>query len=199
MTIIIALKDEENKRIILGADKQSSCGQIIYKSSGKIISVPIQIEDEYGKKLRKTEINMGLCGYAFLKSFFQHGFDIPNKEKNENFIEYLYKKFFPQFREALNNNQLVRVKDGMLNTESGMIFVFEGEIYLIGSNLCVDILNNEFYVDGSGWEVATGSLYTNLNFHKEMDKKEIVEQAIISAGENTIYCDTDVQIKEINY
>lgn len=197
MTIIVALKDKENNRIILGADKQSTCGQIIHKSPSKIIELPITVKDE--ESIEKKKLHIGLCGYAFMKSFFQHGFEIPSMNKKNNFIEYLYQKFFPKLRKALTDNSLVIIKDGQLDTESGMLFIFDNEIYCIGSNFCIDILDNDFYVDGSGWQVATGSLYTNLKYHSDMDKIEMVKQAILSAGENTIYCDTDVEIKIIEY
>ena len=197
MTIIVALKDKENKRIILGADKQATWGQLIYKSPSKLIELPITIEDE--ESIEKSKIHIGLCGYCFMKTFFQHGFKIPKMNKNENFIEYLYQKFFPNLRKALTDNSLVITKDGRLNTNSGMLFIFDNEVYCIGSNFCIDILDDEFFVDGSGWEVATGSLYTNLKYHQNMDKVEMVKQAIMSAGKNTIYCDTDVEIKTIEY
>ena len=199
MTIIVALKDEENKRVILGADKQATCGQIIHKAKSKMISLPLKIEDKYGKVIKKTKIHIGLCGYAFMKTLLKYGITVPNMRDDEEFITYLYHKLFPQIREEITENKLVKVKDGMLLSETGMILVFDGEIYLIGSNLCVDVLDNEFFVDGSGWQVATGSLYTNLNYHKNMSKKKMVKQAIVAAGKNTIYCDTDVEIKEIHY
>lgn len=197
MTIIVALKDKENKRIILGADKQASKGQMIYKFPSKLIELPLTIEDE--DSMEKSKIYIGVCGHGFLLSFFQYGFEIPKMNKKENFISYLYKKFFPKLNEALIDNSLVVKEDGQLNTGSGMLFVYDNEVYVIGSSFCINILDSDFYVDGSGWQVATGSLWTNLKYHSKMDKVEMVKQSIMSAGENTIYCDTDVEIKTIEY
>lgn len=199
MTIIVALKDEKNNRVIMGADKQTTYGQLINKSPSKLITLPLNIVDKYGKIIEESEIHIGLCGYAFMKGFFEHGFEIPVMNEKDNFVKYLYQNFFPSLRRALTDNSLVELKDNKLNTESGMLFVFKGEIYEIARNLSVTKIDNEFHVDGSGYEVATGSLYTNLKYHNELDKKEIVKQAIETVGENTIYCDTDVEIIEIKY
>ena len=197
MTIIVALKDKENNQVLLGADKQTTRGQMTYKSPGKLITLPLTITGD--DVIEKSEMHIGLCGYAFMKTFFKYGFDIPKMNHGMDFISYLYQKFFPELRKGLTDNSLVKKKEGELDTESGMLIVFEGEIYCIGSNFCVDIIDSDFYTMGSGCEVATGSLYTNLKYHPETDKKEIVKQAIKSAGENTIYCNTEVEIKEIKY
>ena len=199
MTIIIALKDEKNNRVIMGADKQTTCGQLIQKSPSKLINLPLNIIDEYGKIIEESEIHIGLCGYAFMKEFFKHGFEIPVMNEKDKFVKYLYQDFLPSLRRALTDNLLVKLKDNSIDTKSGMLFVFKGEIYEIASNLSVTEIDNEFHVDGSGYEVATGSLYTNLKYHEDLDKKEIVKQAIETAGENTIYCDTNVEIIEIKY
>ena len=199
MTIVIALRDEKNERIILGADSQSTQGQLIHKGSSKIFSIPIDMMDEYGRIISRKEIHIGFSGNMFFHTFLEYGFDIPKMKYDEDFIEYLYKAFFPTIQENATAQQLVEVQDNQIDTGSSLIMVFEGNIYHIQYNLGVNLLDDDFLIVGSGYEVALGSLCTNLKYHSKSDYEEIVKQAILVTGENTIYCDENVQIKIIEY
>lgn len=199
MTIIIALKDKKNKRIIIGADKQGTLGQCKVKVPTKIFSLPVDIVDGYGEVIDTAKIHIGISGYGFLKHFLQYGFNIPQMNEHQEFIEYLYQTFLPCLREVLTENQLVDVNNNSLDTESYMIMVFKGEIYRVENNFGVDVIDEEYYINGSGYEVALGSLYTNLTFHNNLNRIEIVKQAIRAASATTIYCSGEVDLKVINY
>ena len=199
MTIVIALKDPENKRVIMAADRRIISGQLIYKAHTKLFSLPLNIVDGYGEVIDTATIHIGFAGASFLDTFFKHGFTIPDMNSNQDFVEYLYKSFFPAMSNKLVDNYIGEVDSNQLNTWSEFIFVFHGEIYHIQYNFGVNISDDDFIVIGSGVQVATGSLYTNLKFHPEMNKVDMVKQAVISVGDNTIYCDSDVEVKIINY
>ena len=86
----------------------------------------------------------------------------------------------------------------VFDSESGMIIVYKDNIYEIFSRFSIS-LNDEYAVTGSGWQLAIGSLYTNLHFNKYIPREEMVRQAIITCGVNTIYCDNNVNLKVIDY
>lgn len=199
MTIIIALKDKKNKEVILGADKQATCGQMKYQSKDKLIEIPIDIIDGYGKKIDTEILHIALTGHMFLSSFLMHGFDIPPLDEKQNFMDYLYQDFLPTLKQILQEDNLIMIDNNISDMESAFIFVFKGEIYNVNYKFGVDVLEQDYLILGSGMQVATGSLYTNLKYHTDISYKEIVKQAIETCGENTIYCDSNSIIKTIKY
>ena len=66
MTIAIALKDRENKRIILGTDTQATYGQIILQTNDKIIELPIQIVDGYHEPIATETLHIAITGDLYL-------------------------------------------------------------------------------------------------------------------------------------
>ena len=120
-------------------------------------------------------------------------------DENETFIEYLYNGLFPVIQRKITDQQLVEIDNSQLDTESGMIFVFDGEIYNIQYNLGVNLIEDDYFVEGSGYEIAIGSLYTNLRFHSHISYERMVKEAIMTVGETTIYCDAEVEMEIINY
>ena len=98
--------------------------------------------------------------------------------------------------QQLMDKKLLGTQDDRFSSESNIIIIYDGEIYEISSNFGVNTLK-EYGVIGSGWKVAIGSLYTNLHYHPHLDKVEMVKQALIACGVNTIYCDTNTDIHVI--
>ena len=199
MTIVIAVRDKKNKRIILGADKQATRGQLILKSTSKLFSLPVNIVNGYGEIIDTKTIHIGFSGSPYLKLLIQYGIIIPSMDENETFIEYLYNGLFPVIQRKITDQQLVEIDNSQLDTESGMIFVFDGEIYNIQYNLGVNLIEDDYFVEGSGYEIAIGSLYTNLRFHSHISYERMVKEAIMTVGETTIYCDAEVEMKIIKY
>lgn len=200
MTIIIGLKDTKNKKIILGADTQCTRGQEEIHGVNKIIEIPIDIVDGYGETIKTEILYIASCGWSFLESFLEYGFEPPTMNEQQKFIEYLYNNFLPDLRAILQEDNLIKIDNNVSDSSSAFIFVFQDTLYSISRRFAVDyITDKEYIINGSGSEIALGSIYTNLTFHKDMDYKDIVEQAIISSGENTIYCDATPNIKIIKY
>jgi len=199
MTIAIALKDTKNKRIIIGTDTQATYGQLTYTTQDKIIEIPINIVDGYNETINTEVLHIAMAGCLYLSSFLKYGFQPPSMNEQQNFIEYLYQDFLPELKVLLHEDNLVAVDNNVTDTESKFLFIFKDEVYGIQYNFGVTQLEADFLVEGSGWQVATGSLYTNLTYHEDMDYEEMVKQAIESCGNTTIYCDTTPNIKIIKY
>lgn len=199
LTIAIALKDIKNNQIIIGTDKQATCGQVIYKTNDKLIEVPIDIIDGYGETIDTKTFHIALSGNLYLGSFLSHGFVVPPLDENQKFMDYLYQDFLPSLRQILQEDNLIAIDNNISDMESSFIIVFDDEIYNVNYRLGIDIIEQEYLVIGSGTQMAIGSLYTNLNYHNDISYKEIVKQAIETCGENTIYCDSNPVIKIIKY
>lgn len=197
MTIGIALKDKENHRIILGSDKQSTLGDIkTVSSEPKQVTCEIKIVDGYYNHVDTKEIHFLFAGWSFLKGFMKHTFEIPDIQENQDFIEYLYNDLLECFRQQLLDKKLLGTNDEKFSSESDVLIIYDGEIYELDSNFGVN-QRRDYGVIGSGWKVAIGSLYTNLHYHSYLDKEDMVKQALIACGVNTIYCDTNMDIKII--
>ena len=182
MTIGIALKDKEKNRIIIGSDKQSTAFDIQTTIPGKkYVTKEVKIVDGYYNHIDTKEIHFLFAGWGFLKSFMKYTFEIPDMQENQNFIEYLYNDLLECFRQELLNKKLLGTNDDKFDSEGNVLIIFDGEIYELDSNFGVNRL----------------SLYTNLHYHPHTDKKDMVKQAIITCGVNTIYCDTNADINII--
>lgn len=199
MTIVIALNDKQNKRIILGTDKQATWGQLIFNTNDKIIELPIDITDGYGNVFETETLYIGFCGLLYLSSFLKYGFEPPVMNEKQKFIEYLYNNFLPELKGLLYDDNLVEVNNNVTDIESGLILIFKDKVYNVSSRFGVNVLEEEYIVEGSGRQVALGSLCTNLTYNPNLDYKKMVEQAIKVCGVNTIYCDDQVNIKIIKY
>jgi len=86
----------------------------------------------------------------------------------------------------------------IFDSDSNMIIVFDGEIYEIQSNFTIHKIDKDYSAIGSGWLIAIGSLYTNLHYHPYLDREDVVRQALTTCGVNTIYCDTNLDLKIID-
>lgn len=199
MTIAIALKDLKNNQIILGVDKQATCGQIIHKTKDKLIELPIDVIDGYGETVDTEILHIALSGNLYLGSFLSHGFIIPPLDEQQNFMDYLYQDFLPSLKQILQEDNLIAIDNNISDMESSFIMVFKDQIYNVNYRFGIDVLEQDYIVIGSGTQMAIGSLYTNLNYHTDISYKEIVKQAIETCGENTIYCDSNPVIKTIKY
>ena len=199
MTIIIALKDKQNKRIIFGSDRLESQGIICGVCKNKIITKKVNIVDAYYNDLDTKEIHIGLAGYGFIAEFLQYNFTPPDMDEKQTFMEYLYDDFLEELRKILLRKKLRGTDDEVFDSGSNIIIIFEDEIYEIFDNFSVSKITGEYAAVGAGYHIAIGSLYTNLHYHKELDRVDVVRQALTTCGVNTIYCDTNLDIKIIDY
>lgn len=199
MTIIIALKDKKNKRIIFGSDRLESQGIICGVCKNKIITKEVNIVDAYYNEITTKEIHIGLSGYGFIAELIEHKFTAPDMNEKQTFMEYLYDDFLEDLRKLLLSKKLSAVDKEVFDSGSNLLIVFEDEIYEVFDNFSVTKIDGEYAVSGIGWQIAIGSLYTNLHYHKKLDRVEAVRQALTACGVNTIYCDTNIDIKTIGY
>ena len=197
MTIIIALKDKKRNRIIFGSDRAETYGQYTETCPCKIITKKIKIVDAYFNEIETKEVHIGTSGAGFLINFLDHAFTLPDLDEKQDFIEYLYNDFLTELREELIDKKVLGTKQEIFNSDSNMIIIFDGEIYEIQSNFSIHVAG-DYSVIGSGWLLAIGSLYTNLHYHKKLDREEMVRQALTTCGVNTIFCDTNIDLKIID-
>ena len=190
------MKDTFNDRVILASDRQGTAGQIKRNNMDKIVEINLKVTNGYDNTIREDKMYIGLAGWGFLNNYLKYSFKAPPLNEKQEFIDYLYNDFLNQLRKELMEKDLLGKKDDVFASESGMVVVYGGEIYEVYSRFSVDECD-EYAVTGSGWELAIGSLYTNLHFHKKTDHAEMVRQAIIACGVNTIYCDNNVNLKII--
>lgn len=199
MTVVVALKDERNQRIIIGADNQGTSGQISLKYGSKIFYLNIPIVDGYGEVEKFEKMYVAVSGNYWIINYLKYGFDIPPMDKNEGFLYYLYNQFFLSLGDCLSESRLVAFNSGVLDSGVGMLCVFRDKIYHIYDDFSILESVENYEVDGSGYEVALGSLYTNINFHKGMDYVKIVKQAVLSCAGLSIYCDDEVDLRIVKY
>ncbi|MBQ2653291.1 MAG: hypothetical protein IJF83_07035 [Methanobrevibacter sp.] len=199
MTVIIALKDKKNKRIIFGSDRQYSQGIIKGVCKNKIITKKVNIIDAYYNELDTREIHIGLAGPGFIAEIIEYNFTAPDMNEKQTFMEYLYDEFLEELRQILIDKKLSGTSNEVFKSGSNILIVFDDEIYEIFSNFSVSKIPDEYAVAGAGFEIAIGSLYTNLHYHPDLDRVEVVRQALTTCGVNTIYCDTNLDIKTIDY
>lgn len=198
MTIIIALKDKRNKRIIFGSDRGETVGQYTETCPCKIITKEIQIVDAYSNEIDTKDIYIGVAGAGFLINYLDHVFQLPDLDEKQDFIEYLYNNFLEDLREELLDKKMLGTHKEIFDSASNMIIVFDGEIYEIQSDFTIHKVDKDYSAIGSGWLIAIGSLYTNLHYHSYLDREDVVRQALTTCGVNTIYCDTNLDLKIID-
>ena len=197
MTIIIALKDNKNKRILFGSDRAQTCGQIKETCSNKIISKEIKIIDAYYNELDTREVHMGFAGAGFLMDYIDHVFTLPDLNEQQDFIEYLYNDFLDTLRTELMDKKILGTINDIFDSESQLLIIYNGEIYEIASDFSIHCVDRDYAAIGSGTRIAIGSLYTNLHYHSHIDRYDMIKQALTACGVNTIYCDTNLDIQTI--
>lgn len=198
MTIIIALKDKQNNRIIFGSDRAETLGQYTETCPCKIITKEITIIDGYYNEIDKTQVYIGASGRGFLINYLEHVFALPDMDEQQDFIEYLYNNFLEDLRGELLDKKIVGTRNEVFNSESNFIIIYKDEIYEISSDFSIHKVEKDYTAIGSGWLLAIGSLYTNLHYHSRLDRVEMVRQALTTCGVNTIYCDTNLDLKIID-
>ncbi|MBQ6219921.1 MAG: hypothetical protein IJH63_00870 [Methanobrevibacter sp.] len=195
MTIGIALKDKKNHRIIIGTDRQATLGDEIQATvKKKYVCRELEIIDGYENVIGTRKIYFILAGWGFLDGFLEYKFKIPPINENINFIDYLYTCLLSDLKTQLMDEKLLGLKEDKFNSESNVLIIYDGEIYELTNSFGIDHVHTDYAVIWSGWKVAIGSLYTNLHYHQHLNRVNMVQQAIISCGVNTIYCDTNSDI-----
>ncbi len=199
MTVIVAVRDKKNKNIVLGTDSLGTMSGLKVDVGSKILKLDIPICNGYGEVIETKPLYIGISGNGYIKHYLLYAFEVPLLDSQQDFLDYLYNSFLTVLREELMTNNLVELDNSKLHTYLGMILIFEGKMYEVNSSFSVDIDNEDYLVTGSAWEVATGSIYTNLNYHTDISIKDVVKQAVETCGRTTIYCNDNVNIEVIPY
>lgn len=195
MTIIIALKDEENNKIYLGADRQGTAGDMSYENFGcKLLKIEIPLSDG-----SIDTIHLAFSGSAFLHQYLLNVFQPPVFDVETNFMNYLYRFFFKDLKEELLENHLIKKDKESLDSDAGLILIHGEDIYNIWHDLSITESPRGYAINGSGYDIGVAVIENNLYFHSDMDYKEIIKEALYTTGRMNIYCNTDCDILTIDY
>lgn len=195
MTIIIGLKDEENRKIYLGADRQGTQGDISYDDFGcKLLKIEIPMSDD-----TIDSMYLAFSGSAFLHQYLLNVFQPPIFDVETNFMNYLYRFFFKELKKELKENNLIKMEKEVLDSEAGMLLVHDGNLYNVWYDLSITESARPYVVSGIGMEFGLAVIRNNLEFHSDMDYKKIVEEALYTTGKMSIYCNTDYDILTIDF
>ena len=179
MTVTIALKDEKNKRIILGADRQGTINDISLGDFGcKMLKVEIPLNDG-----GIDSMYMAISGSTYLHSYLWNVFKAPVYDLKYELID----------------QKLIIEDKGELDSESHIIIVHGEDIYSVYYNLSIVKNPQKYAVGGVGYKIALSVLENNLEFHNDMDYKDIVKEALYTTGKLNIYCNTDYDVLVIDY
>ena len=196
MTLIIALKDENNKKIYLGADRQGTQGDMSYDNFGcKLLKIEIPLIDDNGI----DEIYMAFSGSSFLHQYILNVFQAPVFDINTNFMNYLYRSFFKELRDELKEQNLIKKDNEIFDAECGLIIIHKENIYSVWFDLSITESPRNYAVHGAGYKNAVSIVENLLEFHNDLDYKEIMKEVLYTTGKMNIYCNTDYDILTIEY
>ena len=200
MTVIVAFKDLENNRIILGSDGQGTSDDIQLDFGDKILKVPIPViecEDE-SVPCKYNDLYVCVSGSHYISQYIGKVFKPPSKLVDEDILDYLYNQFFQGLNNELGNHGLLKVNEGSLESGVGLILVYNDRVFNVYSDFSIVEEVNNFTVHGSGWKIATSVLTNLCKFHKDMDKVRMVKEALLTTSELNIYCNSNIQLEIIN-
>lgn len=194
MTIIIALKDEKNKKIYLGADKQGTVNKdIAINVDCKLLKMEIPMENG-----DISDMYIAFSGILSLHTYLWKVYQAPIYDDERDFVEYLYNDFFYGLRNELIEKKSIVEESGIVDSETGLIIVYGEDIYIVHDDFGIE-LKKKYGVNGSGYIYATSVIENNLEFHSDIDYRKIVEEALYTTGKLNIYCNTDYDILTIDY
>jgi len=198
MTVIVAIKDEKNNRIILGTDKLVNYAYTKDVITSKIVDINIPVIDGYGELIRNDKCFIAISGAAYMISFLEYGFEAPSFPNNMEFIEYLHKHFLPCLRTELVDRQLTEEYNQQFDSGCAFVIVYNDEIFNIGVNFGVFPIK-EYVVEGAGYIEALASIYTSSKLNPNIGAVKQVELAIETALHHNIYCGGESDIRIIDY
>lgn len=200
MTVIIALKDEKENQIILGTDGQGTSSDMSVNFGDKILELKIPIvenEEEDSEIIRYEPIHFMVSGSHYLINFLKYAFNPPARVDGEDELNYLYNQFFQSLNNELSVKKLLKSNEGALESDAGLIIVYNNRIFNVYSDFGIVEEPNTFTVHGSGWKIATSVLTNLLTNHNEISKKRMVEEALLTTSKLNIYCNDDIRIKTV--
>lgn len=194
MTVVVAVKDKKNNDVIIGSDSMITSDNLCRKMEEPkyfIKQIPLKSSKEVVK------IVVGEAGALGMLEYMKQVFVPPLWDKdNESFKTYMLGKFFPEFKQLLNDLFYVgKGEDESIDIFSHLLIIFDGEFYKMSEDLSFNKHIEDFCCIGSGKEVAMGSLHsTYLNENVRFR----VNMAILAAGDLTTYVNDDIMISSVS-
>ena len=189
MTIIIGIKDKKNT--YLATDSQWTKGQIKGKCD-KIFVKELKVIDSDGQIKNIEKIYFAETGDLVNGEWVKYVFDLPDKLDTETDIEYLINSLCYNLRKNMLNTGLIEEINSKVKTNIWFTIVYNKKIYQINNRCGLFIPKEDYVVDGSGEEIALGSLYTTKN--SKLTVKERIKLAVESCDYHSIYVDGEVNI-----
>lgn len=179
MSVVVAYKDIDRDRVIVGCDSQVTRGG--YKST-------LQNKNNWKifKPMDNENLIIGVVGDLRdinLLSLEKNLIDELTIIKGEVDFKYIVKTIVPKIFKILIDNKRIKIKDGVVDDMcSSVLFVYKNKIYGIYSDGAV-IEYEDFCALGSGEQLAYGS----LNSYNGSDAQDAVVDAIKSSIKNDLY------------
>lgn len=181
MSVVIAIKDKENNRIVMGADKQGSQDNLKVGNMSKIFKL-----DGY------ENICVGSVGMLNILQAVQYSDNLIDRatyyEGNID-SKYLFNEFYPNIKSMLVDTGRLKAEDYTEPLENQFVVAINDKMWLVDGDGGV-MEGDEYIVIGSGEEVAIGSLEAT----KTDLPKVRIEKAIKACSENTLYVNNKIDI-----
>ena len=196
MTVVIALKDKKNNDVIIGSDTMVSGANTFRKMDIPKFFVKEISTGSWDKD--KEKIVLGEAGSVTVLEYMKRVYKPPVwDKKKETFNTYMLNKFFPGFKKLLEDKIYVEKyekNNSVIDLGTKLIVIYKNEIYSMFRSMGFERHTEEYVCIGSGEEVALGSLYSS----RDLEPKLRVNDAVMAAGELTMYVNTDVHIDSVN-
>ena len=197
MTVIIALKDMINDKILVGYDGQGTSEDISLPFGEKLVTMSIPVVNEENEIINDTEMHILVSGSHYIKSYLTHAFTPPGILEDEDVVDYLYNQFFQSLSNELTNHGLLKNEDGALESQAGLIIIYDNRLFNVYSDFSIVESTDVFTCNGSGWKISTSVLSNLLEFHHDMELEDMIEEALLTTARLNIYCNDDITIKTI--
>ena len=196
MTIVIALKNKKENYILMGCDTQGTSSYTKKNIGSKIFPLKVPVINSDNDKEFIT-LWIGVSGSHLLISYLKHSFNPPSIDTRWNFISYLYNQFFQQLQEELSLHKLLKDDNGVLDSDSDLIIVYNNEIYNIYDDFSILKETEQYSCVGSGWVMGNAILHNLLKHHNNMSYEDMLHETLSTIGDTNIYCNDKFVIKKI--
>lgn len=177
MTCIVALKSP--KGVVLGSDSRASCWSYVTISGKKI-----------GKlTLGEEEVMWGVTGNIRAVNVLETQVKLPHRNDLSH-EEYVF-EVVEAIERAFNTNNVNEKENGVSQSQSNLILVYEDRIYEVYSDFAYVEPSLPYTCSGSGAEVAYGFLLSEALEENPVDR---VTEAISSAAKIIVSVDDNVDI-----
>lgn len=177
MTCVVGMIDASGA-IWFGADSRSTEGASIYDSNREKI---------WQAELHGSVILFGASGKHSVNQFIQHCAPLPDKapDAGSSLVGLLAREWAPPLRERLIKQNLVKVKEGLINTEGALIIGCEKKLYHVDSTLAINELAASITSIGSGGKFGEGILWAFRHLKTGMKPEAQIRTAVEASAH---YC-----------